>query len=54
MTALADAGMRPAGDALSRRDMRTLTLASLGGALEFYDFIVFVFFTGLLLSLVLR
>jgi MFS family permease len=30
--------------ALSRRDYRTLALAALGGALEFYDFVVFVFF----------
>ena len=30
---------------LSRQDVRTLALASLGGALEFYDFIIFVFFT---------
>jgi MFS family permease len=29
---------------LSRRDFRTLALAALGGALEFYDFIIFVFF----------
>ncbi|MCA0201299.1 MAG: MFS transporter [Proteobacteria bacterium] len=29
---------------LSGQDMRTLGLASLGGALEFYDFIIFVFF----------
>ena len=29
---------------LSRNDYRTLTLAALGGALEFYDFIIFVFF----------
>ncbi len=29
---------------LSRKDLRTLVLASLGGALEFYDFIIFVFF----------
>src|SRR4030088_1925123 len=26
-------------------ELRTLSLASLGGALEFYDFIIFVFFT---------
>ncbi len=26
------------------RDYRTLALAALGGALEFYDFIIFVFF----------
>lgn len=30
---------------LSRSDYRTLSLAALGGALEFYDFVVFVFFT---------
>jgi MFS family permease len=29
---------------LGRRDVRTLALAALGGALEFYDFVVFVFF----------
>jgi len=29
---------------LSRSEVRVLSLASLGGALEFYDFIVFVFF----------
>jgi MFS family permease len=33
---------------LDRRDLRTLGLASLGGALEFYDFIIFVFFTGVI------
>src|ERR1700694_1732316 len=30
---------------LTVRELRTLSLASLGGALEFYDFIIFVFFT---------
>jgi MFS family permease len=30
---------------LARADVRTLSLAALGGALEFYDFVVFVFFT---------
>ncbi len=29
---------------LSRKDYRTLVLSALGGALEFYDFIIFVFF----------
>jgi MFS family permease len=29
---------------LTRQDHRTLVLAALGGALEFYDFIIFVFF----------
>lgn len=31
---------------LTRHDARTLALASLGGALEFYDFIIFVFFAS--------
>jgi MFS family permease len=37
---------RPASDAraLTRNDYKTLGLAALGGALEFYDFIIFVFF----------
>ncbi|WP_254063403.1 MFS transporter [Rhodanobacter sp. L36] len=33
---------------LDRNDARTLMLAALGGALEFYDFVVFVFFAKLL------
>ena len=28
---------------LSRQDLKTLSLAALGGALEFYDFILFVY-----------
>jgi MFS family permease len=32
--------------ALDRRDVRTLALAALGGALEFYDFVVFIFFAN--------
>jgi MFS family permease len=35
-------------NALSRSDARTLALSALGGALEFYDFVVFVFFTKVL------
>jgi len=34
--------------AMTRRDARTLVLAALGGALEFYDFVVFVFFAKVL------
>ncbi len=34
-------GHRP----LNRRDYQTLALAALGGALEFYDFVIFIFFT---------
>ena len=30
---------------LSQQDIKTLCLAALGGALEFYDFVIFVFFT---------
>ena len=31
---------------LNRHDYKTLSLAALGGALEFYDFIIFVFSCG--------
>ncbi|WP_338762989.1 MFS transporter [Massilia sp. METH4] len=34
----------PASRSLTRQDYKTLSLAALGGALEFYDFIIFVFF----------
>ena len=36
---------------LISRDFRTLGLAALGGALEFYDFVIFVFFTKTLSAL---
>ncbi len=36
---------------LTRSDARTLVLAALGGALEFYDFIIFVFFTSVIAQL---
>lgn len=36
---------------LGRSDMRTLGLSALGGALEFYDFIIFVYFVVVLGSL---
>ncbi|GJI96441.1 MFS transporter [Duganella caerulea] len=33
---------------LTRQDYKTLSLAALGGALEFYDFVIFVFFTAVI------
>ena len=33
---------------LNRSDLKTLALAALGGALEYYDYIVFVFFAGVI------
>lgn len=33
---------------LTRSDYRTLGLSALGGALEFYDFIIFIFFAKVL------
>lgn len=33
---------------LSGQDIKTLCLAALGGALEFYDFVIFVFFTAII------
>ncbi|MBB3224438.1 MFS transporter [Pseudoduganella umbonata] len=41
---LSGGGPRPRSRPLSRQDYKTLALAALGGALEFYDFIIFVFF----------
>ncbi len=41
----------PAARPLTRGDYKTLVLAALGGALEFYDFVIFVFFTGVLAQL---
>jgi MFS family permease len=41
VTPATDSATRP----LTRADAKTLTLAALGGALEYYDFIIFVFFT---------
>jgi MFS family permease len=38
----------PTRTTLNSADIRTLSLASLGGALEFYDFVIFVFFTGII------
>jgi MFS family permease len=35
--------MKPAETTLSRKDVNTLGLSALGGALEYYDFIIFVF-----------
>ncbi|WP_432721326.1 MFS transporter [Jeongeupia wiesaeckerbachi] len=33
---------------LNRDDMRTLSLSALGGALEFYDFVIYVFFAAVI------
>jgi MFS family permease len=33
---------------LNRQDVKTLVLAALGGALEFYDFVIFVFFAAVI------
>ncbi len=47
MTALSSSPAAP-HRSLTRDDTRTLFLASLGGALEFYDFIIYVFFAAVL------
>ncbi|GGY05254.1 MFS transporter [Paludibacterium paludis] len=44
MTLHTDPAADQPGRPLTRQDYRTLALAALGGALEFYDFIIFVFF----------
>jgi hypothetical protein len=38
----------PSSKSLTLEEIRTLALASLGGALEFYDFVIFVFFTAVI------
>jgi MFS family permease len=38
----------PSRRTLNREDVRTLSLSALGGTLEFYDFVVFVFFANVL------
>ncbi|MBB3655318.1 MFS family permease [Rhizobium sp. BK650] len=38
----------PAPRSLTSQDFRTLALSALGGALEFYDFIIFVFFAAVI------
>jgi MFS family permease len=38
----------PAPRSLNSQDFKTLGLSALGGALEFYDFIIFVFFAGVI------
>lgn len=42
---------QPQARPLNRDDYKTLGLSSLGGTLEFYDFVIFVFFTGTLTHL---
>lgn len=44
MPPLPDAHPAPTARPLTRSDLKTLALSALGGALEFYDFIIFVFF----------
>jgi hypothetical protein len=38
----------PPSTSLTFKEVRTLALASLGGALEFYEFVIFVFFTAVI------
>lgn len=42
---------QPKARPLNKEDYKTLGLSSLGGTLEFYDFVIFVFFTGTLTHL---
>ena len=48
MPAELSAAGAPTVRALNRGDYKTLSLSALGGALEFYDFIIFVFFAALI------
>ncbi|MFD1260504.1 MFS transporter [Entomomonas asaccharolytica] len=42
---------QPHARPLNKSDYKTLALSSLGGTLEFYDFVIFVFFTNILTQL---
>ena len=42
---------QPQARPLNKNDYKTLGLSSPGGTLEFYDFVIFVFFTGTLTHL---
>ncbi|WGF89953.1 MFS transporter [Marinivivus vitaminiproducens] len=48
MATTASSVTAPPARRLERQDVRTLALSALGGALEFYDFIIFVFFVTVL------
>jgi len=48
LTAEQGAAAAPANRPLNRDDYKTLGLSALGGTLEFYDFVVFVFFANVL------
>ena len=48
LTADQGAAAAPANRPLNRDDYKTLGLSALGGTLEFYDFVVFVFFANVL------
>jgi len=49
--ASADAPAAAPNRLLNREDYKTLGLSALGGTLEFYDFVVFVFFANVIGSL---
>lgn len=44
----AGAPVPPSSPGLSRKDVNTLGLSALGGTLEFYDFVIYVFFAAVL------
>lgn len=41
------------GQGLSREEFKTFSISALGGSLEFYDFVVYVFFAQIIAQLFL-
>lgn len=51
MPSLINTQSQPAARPLNRQDYKTLALSSLGGTLEFYDFVIFVFYAKIISQL---
>ena len=49
-TASMDTQWRPQARPLNRKDIKTLTLSSLGGTLEFYDFVIYALYANLIIA----
>ncbi|WGO84726.1 hypothetical protein QG404_07655 [Arsenophonus apicola] len=54
MPSLTNMQSQPVARPLNRQDYKTLGLSSLGGTLEFYDFVIFVFYAKIISQLFFR
>lgn len=51
MPSLTNMQSQPVARPLNQQDYKTLGLSSLGGTLEFYDFVIFVFYAKIISQL---